>query len=97
MTFNPSAANPPLPTALAEYKQALEKLGIGGSGAILSPTGGAILDWMDYPQPTVAYARSFPHNGPMDKRTEDWEAQTEPSRNPRTKRPRGPGESVLLS
>lgn len=92
---------PALEPSLENFQKNLKTLGIatpqGGQAAVLSPTRGGIQDWMDFPQVVAAYVQSFPHQGPQDPRTDDWEAQMYPSRNPRTKRPRGPGESVLLS
>jgi hypothetical protein len=90
------------PNALEEYQANLAKLGmsgaqVGNSHPIVSPARPVVFDWEDYPLVVAAYAASFPHNGPMDKRSTDWEAQTQPRSNPNTKRPSGPNEGVLLS
>jgi hypothetical protein len=100
MAFNDEAADEPGATAIEEYHANLAAIGINagpGSAQIRSPASMGILDWMDYPLVVAAYAHSFPHNGPMEKRSQDWEDQVYPSTNPKTKQPSGPNEGVLLS
>jgi hypothetical protein len=90
------------PNALEEYQANLAKLGLPGAqtGAnhpITSPARPVVFDWEDFPLVVAAYAASYPHNGPMEKRSTDWEDQVEPRKNPNEKRPSGPNEGVLLS
>lgn len=91
-----------VPTSIANFRQNMHALGFGlpspgGAAAVRSPTGGGMFDWFDFPQVVAAYLHTFPHNGPMDRRNQDWEDQMFPNPNPRSKRPRGPGESVIMS
>jgi hypothetical protein len=89
--------------AIQRFRENVASLGIGlpnVSGTqppVTSPAIGGFYDWLDFPEVVAAYAHSFPKNGPMDRRSQDWEDQIYPSRNPNTKRPRGPGESVIMS
>jgi hypothetical protein len=88
--------------SIANFRANMHRLGFGlpspaGAAAVRSPSTGGMFDWFDFPQVVAAYAHTFPHNGPMDRRNQDWEDQTYPNPNPRSKRPKGPGESVIMS
>lgn len=89
-------------TAVAEFRKNMSQLGFGlpspsGAPPVRSPATGGMFDWMDFPTVVAAYAHTFPHNGPMDRRSQDWEDQMYPSSKPALKRPKGPGESVIMS
>jgi hypothetical protein len=88
--------------ALAEFRKNMHDLGYGlssptGAAPVSNPSTGGMFDWFDFPTVVAAYAHTFPHSGPMNRRSQDWEDQTYPSSKPGLQRPKGPGESVIMS